>query len=55
MKVNDKVKAIKNHSYLDISKRHVGIVKTIEGKDVSVQFKHKTFLIVFLKSELKLK
>lgn len=59
LKLNDRVQALESHPYLDVSRRHVGIVEEITRNkfgglhSVAVKFKHKPSSVVFQSNELK--
>ena len=58
IKVGDKVRSKENHELLQVSRRNVGVVKSIYrvGKnyyDVEVKFRHKIGTTIFQYDELK--
>lgn len=56
LRVNDRVRAIKDHDYLGVSKRHVGVVHSIGLGSVEVMFVNKKLnsrTIIFCIDELR--
>lgn len=59
LKIGARVKAIENHPYLNVTKRHTGMVveqvanARYEGISVEVKFKHLPRTILFQKEELR--
>lgn len=69
MKKGDKVRAIENCEYLNVNRRHVGVVISQHkyklpkgsgsihpnrGWDVEVKFRHKTYTCIFQGEQLKI-